>query len=147
MCILKLGTELLQERTEAELKAAEEEDDNGQPPDCNEALLEEFDNNLAKYKREILNGKPYVYLKILAVLPQYHRRGVGSMHLRSGIEKADELGLPSYLEASPMGTPLYAKMGYETVCEFDFDARKWGLGRDLPHVCMLRPGRMANGKP
>lgn len=94
---------------------------------------------MAQHQRQILGGKPYVYLKLLAVSPEYHRKGVGSMHLRSGLETTDQLGLPSYLEGSPMGIPLYAKMGYERVCPFDFDTRDWGMDRELRHMCMLRP--------
>jgi len=61
------------------------------------------------------------------------------MHLNWGFEEAKKLGLPVYLESSPMGRPLYARMGFETVGWLDFDAKEWGLDHDLPHALMLRP--------
>ncbi|KAK3712573.1 hypothetical protein LTR37_009016 [Vermiconidia calcicola] len=136
------------DRTEEELRAEEKEGEKrGLPPDCNPALAEEFYGNLAKCKREIMGGKAYVLLNILATLPEYHRRGIGGMHMRWGLEQADRLGLPSYLEATPMGRPLYTKLGYEMVRDFEFDARKYGCDHDIPHVCMLRPAKAMNGRP
>ncbi len=136
-----------QERTQADLDAEDKKsEEKGHPPDCNVALLDEFHGNIDKYKREILGRQPYVLLNVLAVLPEYHRKGVGGMLIKEGLQQADQLGLQSYLEASPMGRALYQRMGYEQVREFEFDARKWGLDRDLPHVCMLRPAQVANGQ-
>ncbi len=88
-----------------------------------------------------MGGKAYVLLGILAVLPSYQRCGVGSKLMDWGLPQADELKLPAYLEASPMGKGLYIKKGFQEVCEFELDAKKWGFPRDLPHVCMVRPAR------
>ena len=135
----------LKDRTAAELDAEDKEsDERGFPPDANVPLFEEFFANIAKYKREIVGGKAYILLNLLATLPDHHRRGVGAMHLKWGNEQANKLGLQCYLEASPMGRPLYERYGYEVVRDFPFDARAWGLGRDLPHVCMLRPASEMN---
>ncbi|KAK5173457.1 uncharacterized protein LTR77_002138 [Saxophila tyrrhenica] len=135
------------QRTQADLDAeAKESKERGMPPDANHALLEEFRGNIMDYKKEILGTQPYVLLSILAVVPEYQRKGVGSILLDWGSKQADELGLHSYLEASPMGRPLYERKGYEKVREFEFDARKWGHHEDIEHVCMLRPARDANGK-
>lgn len=91
----------LTDRTEAELDAEDKEsDERGSPPDVNEPFNEEFHGNIAKCKREIMGGKAYVLLNLLATLPNWHRRGIGAMHLKWGHEKADQLGLPCYLEAS-----------------------------------------------
>ena len=138
----------LRDRTEAEMEAeANESEARGHPPDMNVPFFEEFIGNVSKCKKEILGGKAYVFLNVLATLPEYHRRGVGAMHLRWGNKQADHLGLQSYLEASPMGRPLYERMQYEKVGDLPFDARKWGLDRDLPHVIMVRPPTEMNGKP
>lgn len=37
------------------------------------------------------------------------------MLLKWGLEKADEEGLESYLEASPVGKSLYEKLGFKEV--------------------------------
>lgn len=132
------------QRSEAEL-AADEKDDGGEgpPPGLNRAFADEFFGNIDRLKREILGGRPYVLLHMLAVRPEYHRRGIGAVHLSWGSEQADKLGLPLYLEASPMGRPLYERHGYEKVADFPMDARAHGHPKDLPHVCMLRPAKGA----
>ncbi|KAL8952476.1 MAG: hypothetical protein Q9222_001617 [Ikaeria aurantiellina] len=42
----------------------------------------------------------------------YRRQGVNSLMLEWGKKKADELGLELWLEATPMGSRLYAKHGF-----------------------------------
>lgn len=84
-------------------------------------------------------------LHILATLPNHHRRGVGALHLKWGIDEADKLGLPVYLEASEMGRPLYARWGFEDVKPLPFDARKYGAKTSMPHMCMLRPMKAMHG--
>ena len=138
----------LKNRTEAEIEAEEKEsEDRGHQPDVNVPLAEEFFGTISKCKKEVVGGKAYILLNMIATLPEHHRRGVGAMHLKWGNEQADKLGLLSYLEASPMGRPLYERMGYEVVRELPFDARAWGLDRDLPHVVMVRHAEEMNGRP
>ncbi|KAK5119168.1 hypothetical protein LTR85_007782 [Meristemomyces frigidus] len=130
------------ERSEEELDAEKNEEDNdGHPPGLNVAFMAHFVEVMEKSKRKILGGRPYVYLHILATHPQHHRRGVGAMHLKWGFEKADELGLPVYLESSPMGRPLYARMGFEEVGWSPINAELWGAKKDIPHALMLRPAK------
>ena len=128
------------QRTEDELDAeSKEREQEGFPPGFNEALAKEFLGDVAKFKREIMGGKPHVLLNMLATRPAYHRRGIGAMQVLWGLEQADELGLPTYLEASPMGKPLYLRLGFEEVRPLPFDARKWGHCRALQHTILIRP--------
>lgn len=137
----------LHQRSNEELDAEKKEKaDEPFPPDVNEELLKEFFGEIGKHKREIMGGKPYVLLSLLATRKAYHRRGIGAMHLRWGLEQADQLNLPSYLEASPMGKPLYLRMGYEELRPLPFDAKKWGATEDLPHSILLRPAPVLNGE-
>ncbi|KAK4541566.1 hypothetical protein LTR36_007863 [Oleoguttula mirabilis] len=130
------------ERSEEELDTDKDEGkEDGPPPGIDVAFLTHFMETMAKCKRDILGGRPYVYLHILATHPRHHRRGVGAMQLKWGFEKADELGLPVYLESSPMGRPLYARMGFETVGWLPMDAKAWGAQKDIPHALMLRPAK------
>jgi hypothetical protein len=39
-----------------------------------------------------------------------------------GIRKADELGLPSYIEATDIGLKLYEKYGFKVEGDIDLDA-------------------------
>lgn len=43
-----------------------------------------------------------------------------------GCEKADEAGVEAYLEASPMGAPMYARHGFKAVGEINIDLIKYG---------------------
>lgn len=132
------------ERSEADLDAEDEEsekDDSDGPPGLNHAFADQFFGDMGRIKREILGGRPYILLHILGVRPSHQRRGIGGMHLRWGDEQADKMGLPLYLESSPMGRGLYEKHGYEKVADLPCDARAHGHHKDLPHVCMLRPAK------
>ncbi|TKA25809.1 hypothetical protein B0A50_05564 [Salinomyces thailandicus] len=129
-----------QERSEAELDAADEEgQDAGFPPSANIPFMKHFFGLLSENKRRILGGKPHILLHILVTHPRHHRRGVGAMQLEWGVAEARRLGVPVYLESSPMGRPLYERFGFETVGWLELDAREWGLDHDLPHALMLRP--------
>ncbi|KAK0913308.1 hypothetical protein LTR02_002353 [Friedmanniomyces endolithicus] len=127
-------------KEEREKSNAESEKD-GLPPKINETMMKDFIGQLGEAKEEQLGGQPFVYLHILATHPKHHRRGVGAMHLRWGFEQAETLGLPVYLESSPMGRPLYARNGFETKGWLPFDARKYGSEKELPHALMLRPAK------
>ncbi|KAK4889620.1 hypothetical protein LTR27_011604 [Elasticomyces elasticus] len=128
------------QRTEEELK--EKEGDGGDddlPPDCDKEMLREFGGQLDAAKRDYIGGRPYIELHILVTHPKHHRRGVGAMQLRWGFEHAEKLGLPVYLESSPIGRPLYAREGFEALGVLPFDARKFGFEKELQHTLMLRP--------
>lgn len=78
-------------------------------------------------------------LNILVTDPDHHRRGAGAIHMKWGMEQADKLGLPSYLEASEAGKPLYERFGFETVKEVFFDLEKFGVGKGFErNSIMLR---------
>jgi ribosomal protein S18 acetylase RimI-like enzyme len=56
------------------------------------------------------------YIGWVGTLPSFRRRGLGELVTRAANNAAFELGADIVaLEASPMGLPLYEKMGYETV--------------------------------
>ncbi|RYF45992.1 MAG: N-acetyltransferase, partial [Cytophagaceae bacterium] len=73
-------------------------------PEVLEALFTLFHDQ----QRKSLGTKPYFILHTLVTLPQHERKGAGSMLVRWGCEKADEAGVVAYLEASPIGAPMYA---------------------------------------
>ncbi|KAK6601332.1 GNAT family protein [Botrytis cinerea] len=54
----------------------------------------------------------YLELAALAVHPKFHRRGIGGMMLRYGIDLAQKEQVPLVLEASRAGTLLYTKNGF-----------------------------------
>jgi GNAT superfamily N-acetyltransferase len=85
----------------------------------------------AANKLEIMGTRPYYVLDTLVTLPDHHRRGAGGMLVKWGCEKADELGVEAFLEASLMGQPLYARYGFEPVKEAGIDLREYGGDEEL----------------
>ncbi|KZZ90681.1 Acyl-CoA N-acyltransferase [Ascosphaera apis ARSEF 7405] len=57
-------------------------------------------------------GQPHCYLHLAFTASEHRRKGVASKYLQWGVDKADELGLESYLEASTLGAPAYRKFGF-----------------------------------
>ncbi|KAI9645760.1 hypothetical protein NHQ30_005192 [Ciborinia camelliae] len=55
----------------------------------------------------------YLELAALAVNPKFHRRGIGGMMMKYGIDLAQKEQVPIILEASPAGNQLYTKFGFE----------------------------------
>ena len=66
-----------------------------------------------KKRKEIMKDRPHWYLDMLGVRKEFQGKGAGTTLLRWGLEKADEAGIEAYLAASPAGTPLYKKHGFE----------------------------------
>ena len=71
--------------------------------------------------------------------PRYQRRGAANALLKWGLQRADELNLPMYLESSATGQSLYKKHGFKDVAIVDLDLTPFG-GEGLVHSapCMLR---------
>jgi ribosomal protein S18 acetylase RimI-like enzyme len=53
----------------------------------------------------------YLYCHVLAVHPEYQRRGIGKLLMQFGIDVAQKTELPIYVESSREGVRLYEKMG------------------------------------
>ncbi|KAF2221101.1 hypothetical protein BDZ85DRAFT_185851, partial [Elsinoe ampelina] len=87
-----------------------------------------------------LNGKAHVLLNILATDPEYHRRGIGGMHLRWGLAEADKLNVVAYLEGSDDGVPLYQRYGFEGKERLPFDSKKF-VAQGMEHLIMIRPAK------
>lgn len=137
------------ERTEEEMKQEEEvsnreDKECGSPPGLSEAVADDFGGATSEYKKKHLGNRPHVLLHILATRPEHERRGVGAMSLAWGTQKADEMGLPMYLEGGPKGVALYKKWGFEVVDVLPWDAQKHGYHDSLKHLCMLRPARKSS---
>lgn len=63
------------------------------------------------------------------------------MLVQWGTDRADKAGIPSYLEASRFGRPLYAKLGFRDV-ESEIivvKAEQYGASEDAVYVPMIRP--------
>jgi GNAT superfamily N-acetyltransferase len=76
--------------------------------------------------------EPHFYVWMLGVSPQHQRTGVGRALLNAALARAEEFGLPTYLEtANPENLPYYASFGFRETAEAT-------LPRDTPIWCMMR---------
>jgi N-acetylglutamate synthase-like GNAT family acetyltransferase len=64
-------------------------------------------------------------LHVLVVDPDHQRRGAGAMLVKWGLNLADKLQLPAFLEASEAGKKLYKSLGFEPVHVEMFDLSKY----------------------
>ena len=87
-----------------------------------------------------MKGKTHCLLSVLATLPEYRRKGIGSQLLRRGLEEADEKGYESWINASPQGLALYKRHGWEEVGFVDINIGEWGGKEGIIDrtVCLVR---------
>ncbi|KAI1078354.1 acyl-CoA N-acyltransferase [Whalleya microplaca] len=96
--------------------------------------------------------RPHLELEQLVVHPDHRRRGAGRMLTNWGIQKADELGLESCIEAVPFAIPMYEKYGYGHIDDLEPDvaipnpSAKWQefAAEDLRVAMMWRPAGHEN---
>ena len=79
-------------------------------------------------------ASPHWYLLAIGVDPAHRGRGLGEALLRAGLEIADSIRLPAYLETSnPANLPLYERLGFRV-------AIQGRVPEDGPPIwAMLRP--------
>jgi predicted N-acetyltransferase YhbS len=82
-----------------------------------------------------------IVLAILVIAPEFQGQGIGKLLLQDGLKKADQHGLPAWLEASSFGRPLYAKVGFQDVEDLVLDLGQYGGDGSYTTVCMERPAK------
>ncbi|KAF2480182.1 hypothetical protein BDY17DRAFT_256402 [Neohortaea acidophila] len=107
--------------------------------------MEDFFGRFKVAQQEIVGEQAHVKLQMLFTRREGFRRGAGTMHLAWGLEQADKLGIPAYLEASRMGRPLYERMGFQAVRDLPLDRERWNLTPEDTITCMLRPAQTNPG--
>jgi GNAT superfamily N-acetyltransferase len=81
-------------------------------------------------------------LSVLVTHPEKQGLGVGSTMVKWGCDLADEEGLPSYLEATPAGYPVYQKLGFEEVDAIIFKFKPFtGKEGSVKITNMIRPAK------
>jgi GNAT superfamily N-acetyltransferase len=84
-------------------------------------------------------------VNILAVRPEYQRKGLGGLLLEHGLALADRDGARTYIEASKKGFPLYKKYGWKEFDEVVVDTRPYGgLGLEVTKLMMREPQPLKN---
>lgn len=85
------------------------------PEGADVEIANHFFGNLVRRHERIMRGRKHWYLELVATRPEAQGKGAAGMLLRWGIQKADEEGTETYLEASPDGKPIYEHFGFEEV--------------------------------
>jgi GNAT superfamily N-acetyltransferase len=66
-------------------------------------------------------SRPYAYIGAFFTIPDYRTQGIGGMLMTWGLEKADELGFESWIEAAPSAVSFYERHGYVKVQDIELD--------------------------
>ncbi|KAH8675775.1 putative GNAT family acetyltransferase [Xylariales sp. PMI_506] len=106
-------------------------------PGCNDEACDMLFGGIELRKQEIMGGKPYVYLQTLYTDPKHQRRGAASMLIKWGLEEAQKLGLPAFLDASEEGHSVYTKMGFKDIDLQELDFSKWGAKQTHKNWAMI----------
>ena len=65
-------------------------------------------------------------LHLLHTDPAFQKRGAGGQLVKWGTRRADELGLPTYLESSSAGHRFYQSHGFKDIEILQVDFSPWG---------------------
>jgi GNAT superfamily N-acetyltransferase len=63
-------------------------------------------------------------LNWMSVHPSHRRKGLASYVMQWGVDKADELGMECYLEASAMGQKLYERFAFGSLMRLSYDMNR-----------------------
>lgn len=69
-------------------------------------------------------------------MPEARRRGAASLSLQWGIDKADEMGVRSFIEATIEGAQLYERFGFVT--KQIMDVKREGMDQDAEWKILAR---------
>lgn len=86
----------------------------------------------------LMGGKAHGLLMYMAVLPEWRKRRVATMCIQWGISICEELDIPTYLEASDMGVPVYTRLGFKTVEEIEYS---WEDKKGLCPIMIRKSGQ------
>jgi GNAT superfamily N-acetyltransferase len=71
----------------------------------------------------------FAWIGMVLVDPEFRNRGIGTRLLRRMIEYLDDAGIPTLkLDATPLGKPLYEKLGFVS----EYEIERWTLKRTTP---------------
>ena len=72
-----------------------------------------------------------IELNALNTLPMYQRRGVGSMLMKWGIDKLEEMKVPGFIVSTDQGFGLYLKHGFKEMERWEVDMGRWPPGQGM----------------
>lgn len=112
------------------------------PPELRMDALGSLFGPLRAAQEEIMGTtEPFFMLRTLATHPDHRGKGAAKLMLDWGLDKADGLGLVTYLDATRMARPIYEKRGFEVKRETPWDREPWGGEGTDRHFAMVRQPR------
>ncbi|MBS1839539.1 MAG: GNAT family N-acetyltransferase [Acidobacteria bacterium] len=102
-------------------------------------FVADVDGTVCGSAATIVYGGRFAWVGMVLVDPEYRGRGIGKRLLERCIEHLDSAGVPCIkLDATPLGKPLYEKLGFVT----EYELERWILKRALENL----PKQMDSGE-
>ncbi|KAF8857924.1 hypothetical protein BDZ45DRAFT_674390 [Acephala macrosclerotiorum] len=116
-------------------KPAERTQEHDAPPEgTNVPLLMHWFEQMDTYRDKHMNYEKDFFVNVLCTLPEYHRKGLGSMLLQRFLDNANKANAKTYIQATEMGAGLYPRFGWRDVEEMTVRTPKG----DFVWRCMMR---------
>ncbi|KFY45626.1 hypothetical protein V494_00880 [Pseudogymnoascus sp. VKM F-4513 (FW-928)] len=144
ICVGRTGSEEEKKRLGTREAWAVQQDPGAQPfgPGADVRFCTDLFVRADEHMARATAGKDYAKLRMLCVLPECQRMGLGARMLEDGLQEADRRGLQSILGASPYGIGLYRRHGYVDFEAMEFKLWEYERGKGMgvaKHVVMHRP--------
>ncbi|MCJ1379693.1 hypothetical protein MMC17_002795 [Xylographa soralifera] len=88
--------------------------------------LAELDEPVTEMKNRLMEGKGYLLLDHLAVLPEYRGQGVATMLVESGVREAEKMGLDVFVLGMKAALGVYKKVGFKLLDKIIQDDSRFG---------------------
>ncbi|RFU25007.1 hypothetical protein B7463_g11334, partial [Scytalidium lignicola] len=118
-----------------------------QVPGSNEEIVLEFLTKCIRGRKKWIVPETHYFMSILAVRPEYQRKGLGSQLLSPVLELADKDKAKSFIQASPKGLGLYLKHGWTEVDDIMLDLSHYGGPKHVKTSLMIREPRSIDKNP
>jgi len=116
-----------------------------QAPGSNDELVIEFLTKFLRGRKKWIVPETHYFMSILAVRPEYQRKGLGSMLLTQVLELADKDSAKTFIQASAKGLGLYLKHGWVEVDEIVLDFSPYGGAKQAKTALLMREPRSGKG--
>ncbi|KUJ21521.1 uncharacterized protein LY89DRAFT_777949 [Mollisia scopiformis] len=100
------------------------------PPGINEGLMKEFFGMLSSTKAYGYDPDKHFHRKGTMVLPEYQRKGLGTMLNAHCNDLADKAKAATYVAARPNSLPMLQKSGFKILADEKIDMTKYGGSRE-----------------
>ncbi|PYH32061.1 GNAT family N-acetyltransferase [Aspergillus neoniger CBS 115656] len=83
--------------------------------DFDQVFCDTFFGGLDQARRTIMGSRPHYYLDALITHPDYRRQGAASVLIQWGCDRADQDGIPIWVDSSQEGARIYQRFGFRDV--------------------------------